>query len=419
MNTEQIDLIGVGADGPAGLRPDLRDRVRAAEFLAGGERLLGLFPEVVADRFVIRERPEALADELLTRIDRQRCVVLAAGDPMFFGIGRVLAERLGPERLRVEPAVSSLQLLFARAGWAWDGAAVSGAYPRTLRKQLLPLLGRRLIGLCTTDGDGPALVADFFHHFGLDGYEAVVGENLGGPDERVTRFKTLGQVRGQRFAPLNVVALRRNGTSEAAALRDLVPGVPDGRFVCPPDGREVMTRQEVRAVAVAKLLSGGPLSAGDVAWDLGAGLGTVSVELAVLRPQLEVVAVERDPERAAFLGANRLAFGAYNIRLVTGTAPEALKGEAEDPRLVFVGGSGKHLGAILEMLHARLVPGGRFVASFVTLENLTGTLQRMQEWAWPFEVTEVHVSRSQHPAPTALKPQRGVFLVSADRPAKG
>ena len=224
---------------------------------------------------------------------------------------------------------------------------------------------------------------------------------------------------------------------EVKARRALVPGVPDDTFARPEEGREVMTRQEVRAIVLAKLggekkltstgcvhpsplviskLSG-EMQPGDTIWDIGAGLGTVSVELAVLRPHVEILAVERDPARVAFLRQNRECFDAYNVRVVEGTAPEALQAETEQPRRIFLGGSGERLADILELIHERLHEGGRLVANFVTLEHLTLTLGRLKEWGWPAKVTEVHVSRSDALAGlTGLKPQRGVFIVSADKP---
>ena len=416
----RIDVIGIGADGPAGLRPDQVERICTADFLAGGERQLAYFPSARGQRFTIKSNTLDLVSELKARLGKQRCVVLASGDPMFYGVGTsLLAGRLGREVVRIEPAVSSMQLAFARAGWSWQHAALASIHGRNLRTTLLRLLGVGLIGLFTQDGESPAAVARFFLQFGLGGYEAVVGENLGGPDERVTYWADLHRLADQRFAPLNYLILRHRDWPgdeyEIAHNRTLVPGVPDEVFSRPDAGPEVMTRQEVRAVVLAKLL--GPTQPGDTAWDVGAGLGTVSVEVAVLRPHVEVVAVERDPARAALLRQNRERFGAYNIRVVEGTAPEALASEPERPSLVFVGGSGERLPAILDLVADRMREGGRLVAAFVTLEHLLTALDRVRGWGWPVDVTEVGVARGDTLAGlTGLRPHRGVFLVSADRP---
>jgi precorrin-6Y C5,15-methyltransferase (decarboxylating) len=416
-----IEVIGLGADGAAGLRPEAVERILTADFLAGGERHLGYFPHARGDRFILRDNLPLLLAELNRRLPVQRCVVLASGDPLFYGIGNYLVGQLGSDRVRVEPAVSSMQLAFARIGRSWQDAALASIHGRELRGTLLPLLGRAVIGLFTQDGDSPAAVARFFVERGLGEYAAVVAENLEGPDERITRCFPLQQLAGQRFAPLNyLILLRENddqGSSDVERRRALVPGVPDHAFARPAEGAEVMTRQEVRAVALSKLL--GPTEPGAICWDVGAGLGTVSVELAVLRPHLEVVAVERDPVRAGYLQQNRERFGAYNIRVVEGWAPETLLEETLQPRLVFLGGSGGRLAALLDLVADRLIEGGVVVATFVTLEHLTLMLQRVQAWGWPLEVTEVHVARSEPLAGlTGLKPLRGVFLVRAEKPLR-
>jgi precorrin-6Y C5,15-methyltransferase (decarboxylating) len=413
-----ILVIGLGAEGQAGLRPELVERVHRADFLAGGERQLRCFPSALGVRFIIKNNLDELLQELRRRAPEQHCVVLASGDPLFYGIGTYLAERFGSGCLRIEPAVSSMQLAFARAGIPWQNAALASIHGRDLRAILLPLLGRPIIGLFTADGDSPAAVARFFLQRGLGDYEAVVGENLGTEQECVSRFAVLTQLSDRQFAPLNYLLLRRTRDPDAAVRverkRRLSPGIPDEAFERPEDGPEVMTRQEIRSVLLSKL---GPLSPGDTVWDIGAGLGTVSVEIAVLRPEAEVLAVERDPERAEFLRKNREQFGAYNIRVIEGSAPAALAAETERPRTVFIGGSREQLPAVLDFVFPRLRPGGRLLANFVTLEHLMLMLQRLQEWAWPFEVTQIQVARSDRLAGlTGLKPHRGVFLARADKP---
>ena len=413
-----INIIGIGADGLSGLRPELVQMIHSADFLAGGERHLRLLDSAGGQRFIIKDNLGDLLGELSRRHPEQRCVVLGSGDPLFYGIGSLIAGTLGSNLVRIEPAVSSMQLAFARAGLSWQHAMLATIHGRDLRPNVLPLLGRKLIGLFTHDGDSPAAVARFFLQFELAAYEAFVSENLGADNERVSHWPDLQELAQQHFSALNYLILRRTNypcaIAEIEHRRALAPGVPDDAFARPSEGQEVMTRQEVRSILLGKL---GPTRAGDTVWDIGAGLGTVAVEIAVLRPDVEVVAVERDPGRAVFLRQNRERFDAYNIQVVEGTAPVVLDGEKERPQVIFLGGSGDQLSAILEFTFSRLRPGGRFLANFVTLENLMAFVHKLEESQWKFDVTEIHIARSDNLAGlTGLKPHRGVYLVCADKP---
>jgi precorrin-6Y C5,15-methyltransferase (decarboxylating) len=413
-----IEIIGIGADGPASLRREAIERIEAADFLAGGERHLAHFSSARGHRFIIKDNLVLLVEELSMRHLRQRCVVLASGDPLFHGVGTKVTGVFGSDHVRVEPALSSMQLAFARIGQSWQKAALASIHGRALRSEVLPLLGKKLVGLFTTDGNGPAAVAQFFLRHDLPGYEAAVAENLGTNEERLTRWPDLQALKEQRFAPLNYLILLRKAAAvsghDAEHYRSMVPGVPDSAF-CQPESAANMTSQEVRSVLLGKM--GGVLQPGDTVWDIGAGLGTVSVEIAVLRPDVEVVAVERDRERVAFIRQNRERFDAYNVRIIEGSAPQALVYEQDSPRLIFLGGSGSQLPGILDDVEQRLRAGGRLLANFVTLENLMTAFLRFSGKGWQVEITEVNVARSDAlGGHTGLKPQRGVFMLKADKP---
>lgn len=412
-----IDVIGIGADGAAALDPQARERIRSADFIAGGERNLGYFPDAPGQRFVLKDNLIALLEELDKR-GHQNCVVLASGDPLFYGVGTYILRVLGAERVRICPALSSMQRAFAHAGLSWQDAALASIHGRELRTSLLPLLGRHKIGLFTQDGTSPARVAEFFARFEMiDHYEALVGENLGAADEQMTRLRSLAALRGQRFAPLNYLILHRTHFAAEPSViqwhRALVPGVPDRAFAAGP-GDTNLTRQEVRGVLLTRMA--GLLHPGDTVWDIGAGLGTVAVEVAVLRPDVEVLAVENDPERARYLRQNRELFDAYNIRILEGTAPAVLAGEHDSPRLVFLGGSGRQLPGILDEIETKLRAGGRLLANFVTLENLTSTLGHFRSRGWACEITEVRIARSDAlGGHTGLRPERSIYLLNADK----
>lgn len=410
--TEPVLVLGLGADGLDSLGPRSRRRLEAATFLAGGRRHLALVGPASAETFVLANNVAELVERLRRRRPGERCVVLASGDPLCFGIGRTLLERLGADQVVVEPAVSSLQLAFARAGLGWTDAALASVHGRPRDAVLLPLLGRPKIGLLTSDGDDPARIAEFFLARGLNGYLAWVGEDLGGPGERVTRLP-IRELAGARFGDLNVVILLR--TDAPPDGTPPVVGIPDERFATPDSGPVLLTHADVRAVTLARFrdLPAGPI------WDVGAGLGGVAVELARAFRDREVVALEREPSRVARLRENRSRFGAFNLRVVEGQAPEALAREAT-PAAAFLGGSGGRLDAILTLLLDRLVPGGVLVANYVGLENLALTLHRLRAARWEPDVTQLQIS---HAAPlaglTTLRPQRPVWIVRSSRPARG
>src|SRR5262245_42733253 len=138
--THFIDVIGIGADGAGGLRADSLSRIHDAEFLAGGERNLSYFPKAPGQRFVLKDNLIALLEELDRRHGSQRCVVLASGDPLFYGVGTYILRVLGQDQVRIEPALSSMQLAFAHAGLSWQDAELASIHGRDMRTSLLPLL---------------------------------------------------------------------------------------------------------------------------------------------------------------------------------------------------------------------------------------------------------------------------------------
>lgn len=406
----------MGAEGLPGLSPAGREAITAATFLAGGRRHLALVGSTAAETFAIADNIPALVDRLRARGPGERCVVLASGDPLCFGIGQRLGEALGRADIRVEPAVSSLQLAFARAGVPWQDAAIASIHGRPLAATLLPLLGRPRIGLFTHDGASPAAVASFFLDRGLDDYRAWVGERLGSADERVFAGP-IAELTGRTFDPLNFLVLERPApTFTLGSMPRLASsGLPDELFARPDAGPVLLTHADVRAVVVARFhgVPAGPI------WDVGAGLGGVAIELARALPAAEVYAFERDAGRLDLIRRNRARFGAWNVTVVPGEAPGCLAG-APDPAGVFLGGTGGRLDPILDAALARLRPGGVLVGDFVGLENLGRCLERLKGASWPVRVSQVQLAHGRDLAGlTVLTPERPVWVVRAIRPGGG
>jgi precorrin-6Y C5,15-methyltransferase (decarboxylating) len=397
-----IHILGIGDDGSAGLAAAARDRIAAATLLCGGERHLGFFPDHPAERFVVRANLDALVCRLAGCRPGERPVVLASGDPCYYGVAPYLAERLGRERVAVEPHVSSVQLAFARLGESWHDATVLSAHGRPLGP-LLPLaLAARKAVFLTDEHNTPGAIAAALLAAGHEDCSAHVFEHLGGAADRQTAC-ALSELPGRAFAPLNLLVVLRRGP--AAATRGGF-GLPEAEYAH-RDGQ--ITKAEVRAVSLSKLR----LRPGGVLWDVGAGCGSVSLEAAALLVGGRVYAVERNRAQLALLQANAAAHPTPGLAIVYGEAPAALA-DLPDPDAVFLGGSGGRLEAVLGCVAERLRPGGRLVANFATLEHLGEALHRLRARGWGCEVVQLGVARGSELAGlTRLAALHPVFILSA------
>jgi precorrin-6Y C5,15-methyltransferase (decarboxylating) len=396
-----VHVVGIGDDGDQGLTARTSAIVKRADLLCGGERQLAFFPRHPAERFVIKSDVDALVSLLDGAVGRRRAAVLASGDPCFFGIGGVLAERLGSARVRIHPAPSSIALAFARLGIGWQDATVLSAHGRPLAGIVPRALAATTFAVLTDPTNTPAAVATVLLAAGMDDAQAWVCEHLGGERERLVESR-LSDLRGREFAALNVLVVRR--TAADVRLNELNGFGRAESDYASEHGQ--ITKAEVRAIALAKLE---PWRA-SVAWDIGAGSGATAIELAGLMPAGEVYAVERDEHQLAVIRANLARFPRPNLRVVQGTAPEALAG-LPAPDAVFVGGAGVALAGVLGAALAALRPGGRMVANFAQLESLATWQAFAQERGLEQEVVQVSIARAAPLAGgTRLAPLNPVFV---------
>ncbi len=369
-----ITVVGIGADGWAGLTDPARAALRAAPAVLGSGRQLGLLPaEVTAARVAW---PAPLLPALPGLLDAHPgAAVLASGDPMWHGIGGTLARLVGADRLRVLPHPSSISLACARLGWPVEDTTVVtlvGRPPATLHAALHP--GRRLLVLAV----GAACVARILTGQGYGHSVLTALTNLGGPGEdAVTGPAHSWEHPDDPLTVAAVVCVPDPGTVPLP----LVPGLPDDAYQ--HDGQ--LTKRDVRAVTLARL---GPLP-GQLLWDVGAGAGSIGIEWLRSTATTRAIAVERDPARAQRITANADRLGVPQLDVVTGAAPDALAGLAP-PDAVFVGG-GATVPGVLDACWAALRPGGRLVVSAVTIESETAVADRYARHGG--ELTRVAVSR--------------------------
>ncbi|NEQ17713.1 MAG: precorrin-6y C5,15-methyltransferase (decarboxylating) subunit CbiE, partial [Moorea sp. SIO3E2] len=295
-------------------------------------------------------------------------VVLVSGDPLFFGLGRLLLSQLPPSSLRFHPHVSAIQLAFSRIKVPWQDAKVISAHGRSL-EQLIPALkqGVEKIAVLTDGTNTPEAIAKLLLALDLpSGYQLWVCENLGGMDERV---QCLGveAVLNQTFAPLNVVVLLRHPESVDQSLdTDSLPilGLPDQTFTSFSDRPGLMTKREIRLLLLGELA----LKPGQTVWDIGAGTGSVSIEIARLSKTSQVFAIEKTAMGSALIEQNCQRLGVNNVTSIHGSAPDILK-DLPTPNRIFIGGSGGNLQSILDYCDTRLELDGIIVLALATVEH--------------------------------------------------
>jgi precorrin-6Y C5,15-methyltransferase (decarboxylating) len=409
--SQPIYVIGIGHEGSTGLSPEARSRIAQAEVLAGGRRVLGFFPEFMGETIHVGANvPEVVAQ--LKACRAKRTVVVATGDPLFYGIGTALVAAFDKDELVFLPHVSSVQLAFARIRETWHDASIISLHGRPL-ESLGPLLAGRAakIAVLTDRHNDPATIGRFVaRHGAADDYTLWVAEDLGGASERVTQW-SVESVQGAEFSPLNVVVLLRTSQPMPADAGPLL-GIPDDRFAHRESRRGMITKREVRLMALAYL----GLRPGEVLWDVGAGSGSVAIEAARLSAQLRVYAIEQSEPDLQNIRANIQAFGLANVEPVLGTAPDVL-GELPAPEAVFIGGSGGRLEAIVTSAVERLRPGGRLVLNCITLETLTQGWSLLTRLNLNPQCTSVQLAHSQPLANLhALEPAAPIFILHGSKP---
>jgi precorrin-6Y C5,15-methyltransferase (decarboxylating) len=375
-----LTIIGLGEEGLEGLTPATRTLIAQAETLVGGERHLAKIPNGAAERLTWASPLKLTIDEILKRRER-RVVVLATGDPLWFGIGVTLLRAVPAEETWIVPGVSAFALAAARLGWPLAEVECLTLHGRSfafLNGMVAP--GAKLL-LLSHDGTTPPAVAKALTALGYGPSRLTVLEHMGGAGERRSGGTAEAWIAGPAQA-LNTIAVECIPGPDAV-VRARVPGLPDGAFR--HDGQ--LTKREVRAATIAALAP----TPGQRLWDVGAGCGSVAIEWLRSHRTLTAVAVERAADRCAMIRENAAALGVPHLELVEGEAPPALA-ELPAPDAVFLGG-GLSAEGLVERCWQALRPRGRLVANAVTVEGEARLLGLRTQIGG--ELTRLAISRAE------------------------
>lgn len=388
-----VTLIGMGSGQPENLTLQGLAALRQADLILGARRLLSVLPAGCTENCAAAYRPDEVA-ELLQTSGAENAVLVYSGDTGFYSGASSMMEKLEAlgVRARVLPGLSSIQLLAAALGRPWQGWNLVSAHGRTCDPVAECMQGRPTFFL-TGGSEDPATLCAQLAAEGFGDVQGVVGQCLGAPEEKLFRG-SVKELAAGRFNSLSVLLVEA-----AEVLPRRAPGLPDEAF---ERGDVPMTKQEVRAAVLAKLA----VRPEDILWDVGAGTGSVSVELALAAPRGRVYAVECRPEGCALIKANREKFRTRNLVLVEGLAPDALS-DLPAPDAVFIGGSKGSLAAIVDAALDKN-PDARICVSAIALETLSAAVAALTAKGRTVQVSQIAVSRA--------KAVGGLHLMMAQNP---
>lgn len=394
-----IKMIGIGDEGKMSLLPMYEKWIYESEILIGGKRQLSFFPDYRGEQIVIEGGLSALVQRV--QEETKDVVILASGDPLFYGIGSYLSNKI---QIEIYPYLSSVQLAFAKMGEGWQDAYFTSVHGRSMKGLAQRIDGKEKIAILTDIENSPNKIAQYLLSFGMTEYRAFVSENLGGDNERC-RWFNLEDMRDAEFSALNVVILKKTAENPSWPI-----GIDDEEFIQRKPDKGLITKKEIRTLSISALR----LKEDSIVWDIGTCTGSVAIEAAKIAREGQIFAIEKNEGDLENCKQNLAKFR-VDATVVHGKAPEGLE-MFSDPDAVFIGGTAGGMEAILDICCNRLKDKGRIVLNLVTIENLAEAIAAFKERGFKTDITLAQISRSKPILNlTRFNSLNPIYIITAER----
>lgn len=377
-----ITLLGIGMGSQETLTVQGKKAAKSADLIIGAKRMADAVREP-RQAVVYEYRSDVIADYIRNHPEYEKVVIALSGDVGFYSGARKLLTALGGRESNVEVicGISSVVYFMSEIGLSWDDAKITSAHGKHCNLISMIRHNQKVFSILGS-GTAVAELAGKLVKYHMGEVRLYVGENLSYPDEKifVKKAEELTNYEGQ---PLSVVCAFHENPEPALSTH----GIPDEEFI---RGKAPMTKEEVRSVSLSKLR----LTEDSICYDVGAGTGSVSVEMALRADQGQVFAIEKKEEAAALLEENKQKFAVDNLEIIKGEAPQALE-NLPAPTHAFIGGSSGNLKEIVALLLGKN-PQVRIVINCITLETISEALDVLKEYGFQQrEVVQLAASRSK------------------------
>ena len=389
---KEINIIGMGMSEKT-LTAEALALIADADILIGAKRLINEFSELNKPSYNAYLSNDIL--EIIEKTDAEKIAILVSGDVGFYSAAEKLTETLKEYSPNLIAGISSVSYFFAKCSLPWKDANLISCHG--LDTNIVSSVRRNRFTFALTGKNIPELQKELVK-YGFGDLKVWIGENLGSDEESIQKSK-ISDLDGKEFSSLTVLIIENPDFDSRIRT-----GIPDEEFI---RGKVPMTKSEVRAVCLSKLA----LSPTDIAYDIGCGTGSVTIEMAFSAYDGKVYAFDKNEEAIALLEQNCQKFHLDNVEAICGLAPECLK-DLPVPDVAFIGGSSGNMDEIVSYLYG-INDKMRFVITAVTLENAMAGLDSLKNVGINGDIVQVAVSKGRQIGDLhMLMAQNPIFIIS-------
>ena len=406
-----IDIIGIG-QGKEDLTQKHLELIKECDVLVGGKRHLSMFGYLDIQKIPITGHINSIIELIKEKMSLYKIVVLASGDPLFYGIGSTLTQHFEKKHLNIHSNISSVSAAFAAIKEPWHDAKIISLHEKKKNTfSFSRLVYENKIAFLTAPGMGPQFIAAGLIQENMYDFKICVLEKLGDKNERkITWFDNIDLIKEQTFSQPNIVILQKQGKEKSTFLNETHIGMEDFLF---KHSKGLITKSEIRSITLSKLKL---IKKDHILWDIGSGSGSVGIEASFQIPWGHVYAIEKHPGRISDIIHNIKNFNRSNIKVLNTAFPEGIE-ELKTPDRIFIGGGGKSLGQIIKASCDKLAVFGIIVINTVLLQNLEIALRLLKEYKFDPHIVQIQVSRSKGmPFGDRLEALNPVWIISGSKP---
>jgi len=406
-----VNVIGIG-QGKKDLTPAHMELICGADLLVGGNRHLKMFSDQKSETLAITGAIEQVIEKIKEVMIDRKVVVLASGDPMFYGIGTTLSRYIDKKYLLIHPNISSVAAAFAAIGEPWHDAKIVSLHGKASQAFSFSSLAKETkVAFLTDQKRDPGFIASMLISQELSGFRFCVLENLGETEkEKIGWFDDYSMVVDQKFGHPNIVVLLKSTNLRDNVSHETHIGMDDNLY---RHSRGLITKSEIRSITLSKLEL---VRKDHILWDIGSGSGSVGIEASFHIPWGQVFAVEKNRERIGDIIHNIQMFNQPNIKILNLDFPEG-SDQLTDPDRIFIGGGGSHLEQIMDRCCLRLKSQGTIVINTILIQNMETAIRVLKQNGFSYEMVHIQVSRSKPmPYGDRLEPLNPVWIISGRKP---